>query len=1021
MLKFAVLGEVRAWRDELELDLGSKQRRALLAALLLRSGRSATVPELIDGVWGEHPTPSAIGALRNHILHLRRALEPDRPSGAPATVLVGFGGGYALRLAPGSVDVEQVDDMLLEVQPDRQGAEPSQAVELVRERLDAALRLWSGTPLAGLPGPYADRQRTQLIERRVTLLEQRIELDLRLGRYTEVIAELTPLCAEHPMREQIRGLLMTALYHAGRQAEALAVYADTRKVLIERLGIEPGQQLAELHQRILRADLPAPHRTTESAAPAVRPPRRAVARVAQLPADVVDFTGRADMVRRISEWLTRTDGFSVPVCVIGGMGGIGKSALAVHVGHLIRDQFPDGQLHVDLHGFAAAGGRGPGDRSGTPAADTLGDFLRALGVPEGEIAPTLAERSAQFRSFLDGKRVLVVLDNARDIDQVASLIPGTPGSAVLITSRSSMPELPCMVGTLGVRLDVLARVEARTLLAGIAGLRRVAAEPAAVDSVLDACGGLPLAVRIVGARLAARPNWSISSLAERLADEKQRLGTLRSGDLAVEAAFRLSYDQLDCAQARAFRMLAVPEVAEISLNAAAAILGSDRVLVEELCESLVDLNLMETSASGRYTYHDLPRLFARELHLGPEAAEPVSGALVRLLDFYLATMKNLIVVCNPGSTQPEHLGSTVAHGLSFVDSIAAQYWLDAERPNLISLYEQTARVGGPALERAADIAWATAELIDGGPHCRELSRVLKKLLDTAIRAGNRGVECRIRVTLGTICCYSLGTLREGRDHQRIALTLPPESASDLRLVAFAAQLLSSSTRMGTETAASLAHAERAIRFARRVDDPAVECASLVNMAKTLSDAGQFEQAQHHASTAKTLAAKIGNAGLEAMATHELGAARGFLGNHQQAIELCNESVQLARLSGVELREGWALARLAHVHMMAGQLHEAEPIADGAIRMLNRAIGPLSRARVLVMHGLILQALGRTHQAYCVYRSAAEAFAPMGDAQYSHERLDGELEGPILALLREHLDQVIAERNERRDRAVGAPS
>ncbi|MFI9405985.1 AfsR/SARP family transcriptional regulator [Nocardia sp. NPDC052316] len=1015
MLKFAVLGEVRAWRDELEVDLGSKQRRALLAALLLRSGRSATVPELIDGVWGEHPTPSAIGALRNHILHLRRALEPERLSGAPATVLVGFGGGYALRLAPGAVDVELVDDLLVDVQPERIGTDPRHTVELVRERLDAALRLWSGTPLAGLPGPYADRQRTQLIERRVALVEQRIELDLRLGRYPEVIAELTPLCAEHPMREQLRGLLMTALYHAGRQAEALAVYADTRKVLIERLGIEPGQPLAELHQRILRGDLRAPQRDTGNAAVIVRPPRRTVARVAQLPADVVDFTGRTETVRRIGEWLTRADGFAVPVCVINGMGGIGKSALAVHVGHRIRDRFPDGQLHVDLHGFAQSRGRG---QAGTPAADTLGDFLRALGVAEGEIAPTLAERSAQFRSLLDGKRVLVVLDNARDVDQVAPLIPGTPGSAVLITSRSSMPELPCVVGVLGVRLDVLAPVEARTLLAGIAGLRRVAAEPAAVHSVLEACGGLPLAVRIVGARLAARPSWTIGSLAERLADEQQRLGTLRSGDLAVEAAFRLSYDQLDCAQARAFRMLAVPEVAEISLDGAAAILGADRMLVEELCESLVDLNLMETSSSGRYTYHDLPRLFARELHLGPEADEPTSGALARLLDFYLATMKNLMAVCNPGSRLSEHLGETVADGLTFTDSIAAQYWLDVERPNLISLYEQTARVGGPALAPAADIAWATAELIDGGPHCQELSRALDKLLAAALRVGDRRVECRIRVTLGANYSYSLGTLRQGRDHQRIALSLNPSSASDVRLIAFAGQLLASSTRMGTETAASLAHAERAIRLARRVEDPAVECASLVHIAKTLSDGGQFAAAEARATEAKTLAAKIGNAALEAMATHELGVSRGFQGEHAHAIELCREAVRLARLSGVELREGWALARLAHVHMMAGQLTQAEPIADAAIRMLNRAIGPLTRARVLVMHGLILQALGRTHQAYCAYRSAAEAFAPMEDAHFTHERLDSEVEAPILQLLREHLDEVIAERKQRRDRAAG---
>ncbi|WP_225730891.1 MULTISPECIES: BTAD domain-containing putative transcriptional regulator [unclassified Nocardia] len=1008
MLKFAVLGEVRAWRGDEELDLGSKQRRALLAALLLRSGRSATVPELIDGVWGEHPTPSAVGALRNHILHLRRVLEPDRPSGSPATVLVGFGGGYALRLTPGSVDVEHVEDLLLEVQAERLVDESAAAIETVRERLDAALRLWSGTPLAGLPGPYADRQRTQLIERRLALLEQRVELDLRLGRYAEVIAELSPLCAEHPMREQTRGLLMTALFHAGRQAEALAVYADTRRVLIERLGIEPGQQLAELHQRILRGDLPAPHREVV-VAQAQAPQPRVVARVAQLPADVADFTGRSEAVHRITQWLANTDGNAVPVCAIGGMGGVGKSALAVHVAHQVRERFPDGQLHVDLHGFAPARSRTPGERFGTPAADTLGDFLRALGVPEGEIAPSLAERAAQFRSCLDDKRVLVVLDNARDVDQVRPLIPGTPGSAVLITSRSAMGELPAM---LGVRLDVLSPREARSLLSGIVGEHRVSAEPEAADSVLAACGGLPLAVRIVGARLAARPRWSIGCLAERLVDEQQRIAALRTGDLAVEAAFRLSYDQLDAVQARAFRVLAVPDVAELSLDGAAAILGTDRELAEELCESLVDLNLLETSAAGRYTYHDLLRLFARDLQPDPSIRHPAFAPLLRLLDFYLATMRKVLVVCNPGTRLPEHLRSTAAEGRAFGDAVAAQTWLNAERPNLVTLYAQAADVQGPALAVAADIAWATAELMDGGPNCQELSRSLNKLLDAALRVGDREVECRIRVALGVLCTDSLGAVRLGRDHQRIALSLDGESVTAARLTAFAATQLVTATRNGLDPMASLGHAERAIRLARRVGDGYIECEATLFLSKTLSDAGRFGEAEERAAYARTLARQLGNRGLEATATHEIGANRAFQGDLVTALQLCEEAVRLVRASGLVLREGFALARYAHVQMMAGQLVHAEQGADAAVRTLTRAIGPMHRARVLVMHGLILQALGRSEQAYCVLRTAAEAFASMTDGEMAHERLDAEIEGPVVELLREHLDQVIAERQRR---------
>ncbi|MGW5439983.1 BTAD domain-containing putative transcriptional regulator [Nocardia asteroides] len=977
MLTFAVLGEIRAWRAGTELDLGSRQQRALLAALLLRPGRAATVDELIDDVWGENPTASAVGALRNHILHLRRVLEPGRAAGAPPRVLVALGGGYALRLPPGCVDIEQVDALLRDPEADQDAV------------VDAALRCWTGTPLAGLPGPFAERQRAHLADRRVVLLEQRADLDLRHGRYAEAVAALTPLCAEHTLRERPRGLLMTALYHAGRQAEALRVYADTRRELVDQLGIEPGPDLTELHRRILAGDLGAAHE------PAARPvvPQR----VAQLPADVVDFTGRAEVADLLATRLTAA-GTGVPVCAIGGMGGIGKSALAVHVAHRVRAHFPDGQLHVDLHGFAADRANGAAN-----AADTLGDFLRVLGVPEGELAAGAAERAAQFRSLLDGKRVLVVLDNARSAEQIAPLIPGTPGSAVLVTSRSALPELP---GTTAVRLDVLTAAEAHSLLAGIAGADRIAAEPDAVAAVLGACGGLPLAVRIVGARLAARPAWTVGLLADRLRDTAQRLSVLRTGELAVELAFRISYDQLDTGHARAFRMLAAPEVGELCAEGAAAILELDLRQAEQVCEDLVDLHLLETTAPGRYTYHDLLRLFAREL---PGAADPPVTALRRLLDFYLATVKHAVAVCNPGTRLPEHLLATVAGGMRFADEHAAQAWLAGQRHSLVSLYRQCAQVGGPVLAPAADIAWATAELIDGGAHCHEVARALEELLDAAVRAGDRSVECRVRVALGALFAYSLGALRQGRDHQRIALSLDRGTISDARLTAFAAQLLSSSTRRGTETAAPLAHSARAIRLARQVGDRAVECACLVHEVKTLSDAGDFPAARARALTARALAAELGNRSLEVMATHELGVTLVYQGETAAGVRLCEEAVALGRAGGIELRLGWALSRLAHVLLMAGRAPEAEPVADEAICVLTRAIGPLTRARVLVLRGLIKQTVGKQDEAEESFVAAAETFATMQDPHLTHERLDAELEAPILAVLHEHLAAVRARR------------
>ncbi|MFC4124315.1 AfsR/SARP family transcriptional regulator [Nocardia rhizosphaerae] len=973
MLKFAVLGEVRAWREATELDLGSRQQRALLAALLLRTGRSATVDELVADVWGENPPASATGALRNHILHLRRVLEPDRAAGTPPTVLVSLGGGYALRVPAGCVDIEQVDDLMVALHTGH-----DTGADVASETVDAALRYWTGTPLAGLPGPFAERQRAHLADRRLVLLEQRAELDLRRGHYSEAIAQLGPLCAEQPLRERPRGLLMTALYQSGRQAEALGVYAETRRALVEELGLEPGPELADLHRRILAGEVSAP-----DAAPAPR----ATPRVAQLPADVVDFTGRAEVVDLLVDRLT-ADGPGVAVCTIGGMGGIGKSALAVHVAHRVREHFPDGQLHVDLHGFAADGA------SGADAADTLGDFLRALGVLEGELAAGGAERAAQFRSRLDGKRVLVVLDNARAVDQIAPLIPGTPGSAVLVTSRSALPELP---GTTAVRLDVLTDAEAHRLLAGIAGRRRIAAEPEAAAAVLRACGGLPLAVRIVGARLAARPAWTVHAIAERLRDAQQRLSVLRTGDLAVELAFRISYDQLDAGHARAFRMLAVPEVAELCTQGAAAVLGIDAADAEQVCEDLVDLNLLESTAPGRYTYHDLLRLFARELPSTGQADPPLT-ALRRLLDFYLATLKNTVAVCNPGTKLPENLRATTAPGMRFADEPQAQAWLAGQRYNLVSLYRQCAQTGGPVLAPAADIAWATAELVDGGANCIEVARALEELLDAALRAGDRSVECRVRVALGVLLACSLGALRQGRDHQRIALSLDRGTISDARLTAFAAQLLAISTRCGTETAAPLAHSARAIRLARRIGDRAVECACLVHEVKTLSDAGDYPAARARAVAARAMAVELGNRSLEVMAMHELGVTLVFQGETAEGVRLCADAVVAARAGGIELRLGWALSRLTQVLLMAGRAAEAEPVVDEAIEVLTRVVGPLSRARVLVLRGMVKQAVDKPGEAQESFDTAAEAFASMPDPHLARERFAVDLEAPITTVL-----------------------
>ncbi len=595
MLRFTVLGEVRAWRGDVELDLGPKQRQAVLAVLLLARGRAVSTNDLVDYVWGDRTTPSAVNALRNHVLELRRVLEPAWSADRPR-VLVRAPGGYAICVPRGAVDVELIDV-----------GSASGAPAEIRERLAVALGLWTGTPLAGLPGPYAERVRAHLVERRLSLLERRIEAELALGLCDEALGELHLMCAEHPLRESIRALLMSALCRTGRRAEALAVYADTRRNLIQELGIEPGRQLSDLHGRILRGEVDLDG-TPDTAVVPIRKVEIATRgkgptfSTAQLPADINDFTGRADNVEQVGDQL-RGSRDSVPVCVIRGMAGIGKSALAVHVAHRVREHFPDGQLYLDLRGDSTENGARP------RSLDAVGDCLRSFGFRDEEIARTLAQRSAQLRSHLDGKRVLIVLDNARNAEQVIPLVPGSGGCAVLITSRSAMPEL---AGALSTWLDVPTEGEAMTLLSAVIGVDRVAAERDSASQLVRACGCLPLAVRIAGARLNTRRGWSIGFVAERMADVRQRLGLLRVGDLDLRAAFQAEQGRLDSAQTRAFRVLAPLGARGFSVEAAAVSLGVSREEAERQCESLVDLSLLETSTASRYHYHDLLRLFALE-------------------------------------------------------------------------------------------------------------------------------------------------------------------------------------------------------------------------------------------------------------------------------------------------------------------------------------------------------------------------------------------------------------------------
>ncbi|MEV0465974.1 BTAD domain-containing putative transcriptional regulator [Nocardia tengchongensis] len=945
MLRFSVLGEVRAWRGDTPLDLGPPQRRAVLAALLLREGKAVTAAELVEGIWGEDPVLRAVPALRTHVAKLRRELEPDRVNRGPSTLLVSIGDGYVLRLPPGHTDIHEVEGQVAAAERVRH-EDPDSA----RGTLESALGRWQGAALGGLPGPYAERQRARLEQWRLSILEDRLALDIETGRSAEAVAELGPLIEEHPLRERFRALLMTALYHSGRQAEALDEYARARRALVDGVGVEPGPELSAVHARILRADLP----------PVSRPARAPLA-PAQLPPDIADFTGRSRVAEEIAAQLTG-GGPAVAISAVGGMGGVGKTTLALHIAHQVRDRFPDGQLYVNLRGV---------DPDPLPTGDALGGFLRGLGVAEGDIPPAVDDRAAHLRTLLSDKRILVVLDNARDAAQVSPLLPGTPGTAVLITSRSALTELPAVRRT---RLDVLEPAEAMTLLTRILGPERVAAEQDAAHAVIEQCACLPLAVRIVGARLAVRPQWTIASLAARLADESQRLAVLQTGDLTLEAAFRLGYGQLNTEQARAFRTLARADVPDFPVDGAAALLGVPVPQAELVCESLVDLSLLETPAPGRYRFHDLLRLFAAQ-RAGAAATrdtgESEAEIVARLLDYYLASTKNLLGALDYSNTTLLLVPTTVA-GHTFAGGAEGQSWNDIERPVIIALHRQAARLGGRAVALAADLAWVMAELMDTGSRARELADGLKALLDTAIRDGDHASSRRLRVALGAMMQIGLGEVEASLEFLQ-PISQPADDA-ERRLQVLAEILLGVADRRTGNTKDSHRHYANAIAWTRSLDDRSLEAWILALATRTLCESGQYAEAVAVAERAIDLARESSNAVALGWATHELAATRSMLGEHDTALDLAADAVHMTHRNGVRLWEGWARTRLAQIHLRAGHEAAAESEATQALRLLSKAADPLDRARALFLRAT---ARGDTEAAAREHADAAEIFRRAG--------------------------------------------
>ena len=602
-MRFLVLGPLLVRGNGREIFIGSPKQRLLLAVLLCHRNQLVSVDHLIDALWENDPPKAPVKDVQVLVHRLRRALGDDDR-------IASVGSGYRILARPDEIDAAAFERF----SENGRHAATTGAIEQATEQLRSALKLWRGVPFGDVGySPSLRAEQGRLEELRLAVLEERVDADLSLGKHRELVAELAVLVAEHPTRERFRGQLMLALYRSGRQAEALETYRDGRRVLVEELGVEPGTALQELHATILAADPVLEPAVLVSPRPATPPAQSAAVAPALLPRDVADFTGREPDVVRLRELLRPGSSHpAVPVVTVYGAPGTGKTALAVHVAHALLEEFPDGQLFVDLAGA-----------SGSPADPyrALERLLRALGADSG-LPERPDERVDVYRSRLGGRRLLLVLDDAASPAQVRPLLPGTAGPAVLVTSRRPMATLE---GAVRVPLGTLPMEDAVRLLGRVAGPDRVAEEPDAAAEIVRVCGHLPLAIRIAGCRLATRPHWSLCRLAARLSAGPGRLDELAVDDLELREVVAHSFAALDQDASVAFDQLIQHGQTEFTARSAASQMGCDEASAEEILDALVESHLLEvTRANGQsmtaYRWSNLVRLLGRDCHGGELSA-----------------------------------------------------------------------------------------------------------------------------------------------------------------------------------------------------------------------------------------------------------------------------------------------------------------------------------------------------------------------------------------------------------------
>jgi DNA-binding SARP family transcriptional activator len=908
-VEYRILGPLQVLADQ-PVDLGGRTQRTLLAVLLANSGRLVSLRYLIDAVWEDDPPGTAKRQVQNYVSALRRSLAE---AGAAESVIETVESGYRIRPGRGELDAEAFADG---VAAGLNLAAEGRRDEAVAE-LRAALDRWRGAALFGLSGRAIDAAAAALEEQRLAAVEHRIELELALGRAHDLVVELTELVAAHPQRERLVGQLMVALNTTGRQPEALDVYSRHRTALADELGLDPGPALREVHAEVLGSG--------GATAPAAGPAPSEPTVPAQLPPDVSHFTGRFDQLKTLDGLLPDADGPSpaVVVSAIAGLAGVGKTALAVHWGHRVREHFPDGQLYVNLRGHAV----------GPPmsAHEALHHLLRSCGVAGEEIAGDIDLAAGRYRSLLAERRVLVLLDNAASADQVRPLLPAGPGSMVLVTSRHRLTGLVALDGARAVALDVLDPDEALVLLTRLLGPERVAAEPEAAADLARACSYLPLALRIAAANAANHPAASVAEQVRAVhgAEPLTALEVVGDEQASVRRAFDLSYDVLPAPARALFRSLGLVSAVDVTVEAAAAVAGIAPADAAATLDRLAGAHLVHQTQPGRFTCHDLLRHFAADRARREEPAENRADAPRRLGEWYLRCADAAATLLYPNRLRLPVPTAEAAAPVPFDDRAGALAWLDAERPNLVAAIRHAAehgprptawlladtirpyfwlRVHTGDWAETAGLALAAARAADDP---RAEAAALLSLGDTADRRNRRdeaighytrarelaertGWVDAVTAALGKLGSLLLeaGRLRESADHYREALAHNADGGSPHAQAVVLGSLGSIHFQLGDLDGAS-AYYERTLTLFREIESRQGEAAALDALGEVRHAQGRLAEAAEHLTTALALERDIGDRGTEVSSLRTLAAVHRDGGRTARAVDLANAVLALA--------------------------------------------------------------------------------------------------------------------------------